>query len=364
MTTPSYAPTTRSDDSSVDDNVKHGDQFQSTSNASHSSERVVTPIQLPVQSRGTIPPQFARGYNSVFNSTNPTFAALRSTTIQHAIGYPIVYVRILIQMGYEPIPASRGKTLFGKEALYYPNFFRYLKYVYDHDGLIGLYRGFGCSLVSKVVYWYTSTKVDEILGPVEPTRMTDSSQSPWNTCVQKILREVQTQSWGVLISHPFQVMTIRCMGQFVGREQAYSSINIFQNIKEIYEHQGIGGFFVGFIPRWLLEVITVVISNVIIHLLKTKLTSQNEMGGLYDFIASYVAQTATYPLSVVTTVMAINRSGLRAGMPPMTLNYANWHDACHHLRATEQLKRGSSLFNRTVLGVSDKSGRGAPVVRF
>ncbi len=39
-------------------------------------------------------------------------------------------------------------------------------------------------------------------------------------------------------------MAIRCMGQFIGREKAYSSINIFQNFKEIYERQGIGGFFV------------------------------------------------------------------------------------------------------------------------
>ena len=34
------------------------------------------------------------------------------------------------------------------------------------------------------------------------------------------------------------------MGQFVGREKLYSSINIFQNFKEIYARQGIGGFFV------------------------------------------------------------------------------------------------------------------------
>jgi hypothetical protein len=34
------------------------------------------------------------------------------------------------------------------------------------------------------------------------------------------------------------------MGQFIGRENAYSSINIFQNFQEIYNRQGIGGFFV------------------------------------------------------------------------------------------------------------------------
>jgi hypothetical protein len=34
------------------------------------------------------------------------------------------------------------------------------------------------------------------------------------------------------------------MGQFIGRERVYSSINIFQNCQEIYKQQGIGGFFV------------------------------------------------------------------------------------------------------------------------
>ncbi len=36
-------------------------------------------------------------------------------------------------MGYEPLPAYRGKNLFGKEALYYPNVFRYstLNFFFD-----------------------------------------------------------------------------------------------------------------------------------------------------------------------------------------------------------------------------------------
>ena len=82
-------------------------------------------------------------------------------------------------MGYEPLPAYRGKNIFGKELVYYPNVFRYcslicfrvvhslrsphlVKYVYNVDGVLGLYRGFGCSLLSKVVCWYTTTKVDEV----------------------------------------------------------------------------------------------------------------------------------------------------------------------------------------------------------
>ena len=34
------------------------------------------------------------------------------------------------------------------------------------------------------------------------------------------------------------------MAQFIGREKVYSSINIFQNFNEIYQQQGLGGFFV------------------------------------------------------------------------------------------------------------------------
>lgn len=83
-------------------------------------------------------------------------------------------------MGYEPLPVYRGKTLFGKEAVFYPNIFRYcslflvvveelhhssldlVKHIHSIDGWTGLYRGFGCALTSKIICWYATTKVDEV----------------------------------------------------------------------------------------------------------------------------------------------------------------------------------------------------------
>jgi hypothetical protein len=79
-----------------------------------------------------------------------------------------------------------------------------VKYVHSVDGFVGLYRGFGCSLLSKVVCWYTTTKVDEVdysnfiiisfwvllieqlLGPVEPRVPNDQVKPTWNKCVQKV----------------------------------------------------------------------------------------------------------------------------------------------------------------------------------
>ncbi|CAF0964633.1 unnamed protein product [Adineta ricciae] len=324
-------------------------------------ERVVTPIQPPVQSGSTLRQRAQGGLSSSANSAKSTFTVLKATTIQHALGHPLAYARVLMQAGYEPLPPYRATNLFGKEALYYPNTFRYLRHIYNVDGFIGLYRGFGCSLLSKVVCWYTTTKIDELLGPVESQTSGNQAKPTWNKCTQKILREVRCQSWGVLLSHPFQVMAIRCMGQFVGREKAYSSINIFQNFQEIYNRQGIGGFFVGLIPRWLIEVSTIVLTNVIIHLLKTNLPIQNDMASVYEYLATFVAQTVTYPLSVVTTVTAMNRSGLQIGMLPRTPIYANWQDAYIHLKKTEQLKRGSSLFNRAVFGNVGVPAPGTPI---
>ena len=52
------------------------------------------------------------------------------------------------------------------------------------------------------------------------------------------------------------------------------------------------------------------------------------------FAFQFVAQTVTYPLSVVTTVTAMNRSGLQIGMLPRTPIYANWQDAYIHLKKT------------------------------
>jgi hypothetical protein len=42
----------------------------------------------------------------------------------------------------------------------------------------------------------------------------------------------------------------------------------------------------GLIPRWLLEIATIVISNVLIHMLKSQLPSQSEMVPLYEYMAA------------------------------------------------------------------------------
>lgn len=42
----------------------------------------------------------------------------------------------------------------------------------------------------------------------------------------------------------------------------------------------------GLIPRWLLEIATIVISNMIIHFLKSQLPSGNEVLPMYEYMAA------------------------------------------------------------------------------
>lgn len=292
-----------------------------------------------------------RNFQSRFteqSAGSATSAKIRSTLIQQVVGHPLFFGRSLIQMGYEPLPPVQGRTLFGKEAMFYPNMFKYLMHIKSVDGFLGLYRGFGCALTAKLVSWYTTTQVEKLNEVTELNEKKDSSALTLNKTIKKTLQEVRCQSYGVLLSQPFYVMTMRCLGQFIGGETNYSSYNLVQNITEIYRQEGIAGFFSGLIPRWLSDVIAIVVTNFLIHLLQTQVSAQGEITSLYEYMASLSAQTLNYPFNVVSTVMAVNTSGLKAGSLVGIRAFGNWQNAYDHLAKYEQLKRGASLFNRMV----------------
>ena len=62
---------------------------------------MITPIQLPVEVESTLPSQstLSGRYNcSTTPQSKATFAVVKSTTIQHAIGHPLAYARVLMQV--------------------------------------------------------------------------------------------------------------------------------------------------------------------------------------------------------------------------------------------------------------------------
>jgi hypothetical protein len=54
-------------------------------------------------------------------------------------------------MGYEPLPPYRGKTLFGKETIFYPNVFRYCSLFYKMN--LSISRLFDFSKIYLFYRW-------------------------------------------------------------------------------------------------------------------------------------------------------------------------------------------------------------------
>jgi hypothetical protein len=86
----------------INDDLQHGDPVQVTSVASvlNSVERVIAPIQPPIQPGTPVQQQPTGGFTSTPNSANPTFTVLKATALQQAIGHPLAYVRVLMQVRY------------------------------------------------------------------------------------------------------------------------------------------------------------------------------------------------------------------------------------------------------------------------
>ena len=77
-----------------------------------------------------------------------------------------------------------------------------VQHIQRTDGFLGLYRGFGLSFLSKVVAWYATTTVDEVIRSISPfsrstfllqflepanaRNATDDERPTWNSFVQKV----------------------------------------------------------------------------------------------------------------------------------------------------------------------------------
>jgi len=272
------------------------------------------------------------------------------TSIVEIPFYPLSYIKTLTQIGHEPLPPFKGKTFFGREQLFYPNSFQYCAYVYSVEGLSGLYRGIGMKLISQSVGHFVSAKAARMIAEADDkkndTEKKDDNKKGLRLLARLTTNKIHARCWGIIISHPFHVMGVRCMAQFVGGETRYSSWNVFHNIVEIYRGEGLAGFFSGLIPRLLFEISSISITSLIIYFCKNYIVDMKEIDGFIDLIASIVSNSITYPLSVVSTVSCVSGSSLIAGRPPRMMIYPSWLDVFKHLYETDQLNRGFSTINR------------------
>nr|XP_042704894.1 mitochondrial carrier homolog 1 isoform X2 [Chrysemys picta bellii] len=211
-------------------------------------------------------PEPAEGSESLFVVLGAGFTAL---------SHPLLYVKLLIQVGHEPLPPTIGRNVLGKKVLYLPGFFTYARHIVEVDGKMGLFRGLAPRILSSTLSTVTRGTVKKVF-PVEDMEHV-SNKDDVKTSLRKVLKETShemlMQCMSRVISHPLHVISMRCMVQFVGREVKYSGV--FSSIGRIFKEEGILGFFVGLVPHILGDVVFLWCCNILAHFINTYAVDDN-----------------------------------------------------------------------------------------
>ncbi|XP_036844024.1 mitochondrial carrier homolog 1 isoform X3 [Oncorhynchus mykiss] len=182
-----------------------------------------------------------------------------------------------------------------------------------------------------------------------------SDRDDLNTSLRKVVKETShemvIQCLSRIATHPFHVISVRCMAQFVGREIKYRGL--FSCIANIFKEEGVGGFFAGVVPHVLGEVIFLWCCNLLAHFINTYAVDNNfsqapAVRSYTKFVMGIAVSVLTYPFMLVADLMAVNNCGLVAGVPPNSPIFKSWVCCWAHLSHEGHLFRGSSFFFRRV----------------
>uniref|UniRef100_A0A8D2QBQ7 Mitochondrial carrier homolog 1 n=1 Tax=Zonotrichia albicollis TaxID=44394 RepID=A0A8D2QBQ7_ZONAL len=270
-----------------------------------------------------------------------------------AASHPLLYVKLLVQVGHEPLPPTIGRNVLGRKVLYLPGFFTYARHIVEVDGKRGLFRGLTPRLISSTLSTITRGSVKKAF-PLEDMEHV-SNKDDVKTSLRKVVREtsheMMMQCVSRVVSHPLHGES--CLFSFLGS-------GVFSAIGRIFKEEGILGFFVGLVPHVLGDVIFLWCCNLLAHFINTYAVDDNvsevpEAGlGVCTnfreaaaFLCFQIAVSMlTYPFLLVGDLMAVNNCGLRAGLPPYAPAFASWIHCWRYLSAQGQLFRGSSLLFR------------------
>lgn len=194
--------------------------------------------------------------------------------------------------------------------------------------MYGCYRGLSPKILGNIVSTHFSELVADKLGVerVDDEEREDITEDQYTERFSKQLkRNVVVHTAGAIISSPFHVISIRMMAQFIGRETKYDSI--LGSIVQIYRDEGILGFFSGLIPRLVFDITCVVVASTATYLVGRHFIREKEGRAYFGSISAvrskaqenikllnpkffqFVCTSIFYPLTVVSTCMAVNGSG-------------------------------------------------------
>uniref|UniRef100_A0A3B1J8P8 Mitochondrial carrier homolog 2 n=1 Tax=Astyanax mexicanus TaxID=7994 RepID=A0A3B1J8P8_ASTMX len=233
------------------------------------------------------------------------------------------------RVGHEPLPPTLGRNLFGRQVYQLPGLFAYAKHIIKIDGKSGLFNGLAPRLVAGTIGTVVHSKVLQVMSSSQK-----KEEGSLPHVINETTKEMIARSCATIVTHPFHVITLRCMVQFIGREAKYSGV--FDSIITVYREEGILGFFAGLIPRLVGDVLSLWICNLLAHLINTyaiddSMSHTGEIKNCSQAVTGFFASMLTYPFVLVSNLMAVNNCGLAGGLPPYAAVYPTWLDCWSHL---------------------------------
>ena len=289
------------------------------------------------------------------NPPEPGFSAHVIKTLFGLPFYPLKVARVLIQLGYEPKPPEkRYSFVFQQYLFYYPGIIGYSRAIAQQSGWKAMYRGVGCHFIEDIVAStsgaiMTSFVENRLVGVYEKRKDTvlDVMLRTINMFITKLISDLTV----TVIVHPFHVITVRNIAQQIGDEHIYKGL--ISSTREIYQTEGLRGFYSGLVPAlWSAYVRLSIYMCLwcVTELVMLAMTGDKYnlpklfFKGLVAFpVMAYVPQTYSYPLSMVSNVMAVNSSRLAAGNPPRMPIFNRWSDCAHYFRMSGNSFRGSGV---------------------
>ena len=276
---------------------------------------------------------------------------LVKSAIMVAAFHPCTVVRVLVQVGHEPIAPVKSEQWFPtKKAVWcYPNVFKYMGHITREKGYGGLYTALAPRLLHDLVNKTVGNALLEHMKDGEEEEEDGDSVSV-AAFAQETMKLACVKTASYVISYPFHVISVRMIAQFAGGASDYTST--MSSLREIYREEGVGGFFKGVIPGLVGELVMLSVFRVInrvirAYLLTDELKQVQDMKVASSSMANYCANMCAQPFQVVANVMCVNDTELNVGKPPFVPVYEHWTECWSSLGAIGR-NRGSSLLRRTL----------------
>ncbi|KAH8238570.1 hypothetical protein KR032_010172, partial [Drosophila birchii] len=263
----------------------------------------------------------------------------------NALLHPYEMAKILIQLGHEPLAALPYQfPFFGwRPRLYLPGVQRYVAHIYQLDGIRGLYRGLGPRVVASVIDYLLGDMIMDAIGLTPYTHAKSrfgAKEFVWN-----LICDTFRLATSVALTHPFYVLMVRQVAQFVGRETVYEGL--WRSLMNILEADGVAGLYAGVVPLFLGEWAIMAGTNAASHLFHRLVPMNFDQQQYNGVIIQMVVSKLVYPLHVTAACMAATGAPLSACEPPRMPLYNHWIDCLADLQARGGHHRGGLLFWRT-----------------